>query len=390
VIVPASTRVRIARADVVGSLLRPSYLLDARLAHREGRISEPDLRAAEDRAVVEAVAVQEKAGVDVIADGEMRRASWIASIPLMDDPSNRAPVSGFSFFEDAGPGWIRGWRDAEGNRVQRPPRPRGIITRKLRAERDIVAEEYGFLKQHAQGRTKYTFPAPSYHRVFWHPEHSRAAYPTVDDFLRDVRDYIREEVIGRLLNLGCDYIQMDAPNYGQFYTDPEIRAEFEAEGHDLTANLIADAEIDNDLFAGVSGVTRALHICRGNGPGGIWSAAGGYDLLAPVMFPRLHNIDTLLLEYDTPRAGDFSPLRHVLPHATVVLGLLTTKSGRLEDAATVEQRIHEASQYVPLERLALSPQCGFNSALAGNPLTPVEQEAKLRLVTRVARNVWPG
>lgn len=387
----ARTQVGIARADVVGSLLRPDYLHEARRALREGRITASDLRAVEDRAVREAIALQEAAGVDGVSDGEMRRTSWIASIPLVgEDPSFQAPVAGYSFFEDAGPGWIRGWRDSEGKPVQRPPRPRAIITEKLRPRRDIVTDEYGFLKQHARGRTKYTFPAPSYHRVFWHPEHSRAAYPTVDDFLRDVRDYIRTEVIERLLRLGCDYIQMDAPNYGQFYTDPEIRAEFVAEGHDLQANLIADAEIDSAVFEGVGGVTRALHVCRGNGPGGIWSAAGGYDMLAPVMFPRLTNIDTLLLEYDTPRAGDFSPLRHVLPHTTVVLGLLTTKSGALEDAATVERRIHEASTYVPLERLALSPQCGFNSALTGNPLTPAEQEAKLRLVTRVARRVWSG
>ncbi|MBI2761283.1 MAG: hypothetical protein HYX51_07655, partial [Chloroflexi bacterium] len=210
----------------------------------------------EDRAVREAIAVQEAAGVDVVSDGEMRRTSWIASIPLVgEDPSFQAPVTGYAFFEDAGQGWIRGWRDHEGKRVQRPARPRAIITEKPRAQRDIVSDEYGFLKANARGRTKYTFPAPSYHRVFWHPEHSGAAYPTVDDFLRDVRDYIRHEVIERLIGLGCDYIQIDAPNYGQFYTDAEIRAEFEAEGHDLRANLVADAEIDNSVFEGVTGVT---------------------------------------------------------------------------------------------------------------------------------------
>lgn len=388
----ADTRVATARAEVVGSLLRPDELMEARRVLREGSISAAELRAAEDRAVREAIAMQEAAGVDVVSDGEMRRTSWIASIPLIgEDPTFQAPVSGYQFFDpsDAGQGWIRGWRDGEGKRVQRPPRQRAIITRKLRPQRDIVADEYGFLKEHAHGRTKYTFPAPSFHRAFWHPQYSRDAYPTVDDFLRDVRDYIRAEVIDRLTGLGCDYIQMDAPNYGQFYTDAEIRAEFEAEGHDLRANLIADAEIDNSVFEGVAGVTRALHVCRGNGPGGIWSAAGGYDMLAPEMFPRLANIDTLLLEYDTPRAGDFSPLAYVPAHMTVVLGLLTTKSGVLEDPAAVERRITEASQYVPLERLALSPQCGFNSALGGNPLTPAAQEAKLRLVVEVARRVWP-
>jgi 5-methyltetrahydropteroyltriglutamate--homocysteine methyltransferase len=393
--VTAETRTATARADVVGSLLRPDELLEARRALREGRIGAAEVRAAEDGAVREAIALQERAGVDVVTDGEMRRTSWIASIPLVgEDPSFVAPVTGYAFLDpaQAGQGWIRGWRDAEGKRVERPPRARAIITERLRPRRDIVGDEYGFLKANAHGRSKYSFPAPSYHRVFWHPEYSRAVYPTVDDFLRDVCEYIRGEVIERLIRLGCDYIQMDAPNYGQFYTDPEIRAEFEAEGHDLQANLVADAEIDNAVFApfeGMSRVTRALHICRGNGPGGIWSAAGGYDVLAPVLFPRLKNVDRLLLEYDTERAGDFSPLRHVLPHATVVLGLLTTKSGALEDATTIEGRIQEATKYVPLERLALSPQCGFNSALGGNPLTPAEQAAKLRLVAEVAHRVWP-
>jgi 5-methyltetrahydropteroyltriglutamate--homocysteine methyltransferase len=371
------------RADVVGSLLRPEYLKQARAS------GSPDkLRAAEDRAVRDAVALQEAVGLDVVGDGEMRRWSWIASAPAADQPTYVAPVAGFSLIELPGQGWIRGWRDSSGQAVQRPVRPRVIVTERLRPQRDIVLDEYGFLRQLTSRRTKYCFPAPSYHRVFWHPEFSSAAYPTVDDFLADVCAYIREHVVQRAMALGCDYVQMDAPNYGQFYTDDQIRAEFEAEGHDLQANLVADAEIDNLVYAGISGITRALHICRGNGPGGIWSAAGGYDRLAAVLFPRLSNVDRLLLEYDTPRAGDFSPLDHVRPGCTVVLGLLTTKIGSLEDAALVKQRIAEAADRIDKDRLALSPQCGFNSAGIGNPLTPAEQEAKLRLVVQVAREVW--
>jgi 5-methyltetrahydropteroyltriglutamate--homocysteine methyltransferase len=373
------------RADVVGSLLRPEYLKQARAS------GAPDeLRAAEDRAVREGVALQEAVGLDVVGDGEMRRWSWIASAPAADQPSYVPPVAGFSLVELPGQGWIRGWRDAAGQAVQRPARPRVIVTERLRPQRDIVQDEYGFLRQLTSRRTKYCFPAPSYHRVFWHPSLSSAAYPTVDDFLQDICDYIREHVIRRAIELGCDYVQMDAPNYGQFYTDDQIRAEFEAEGHDLEANLVADAEIDNRVFSGISGITRAIHICRGNGPGGIWSAAGGYDRLAPVLFPRLSNVDRLLLEYDTPRAGDFSPLRHVRPETTVVLGLLTTKASSPEDPAQVKQRIAEASSLIDKDRLALSPQCGFNSAGQGNPLTPAEQEAKLRLVVQVAREVWPN
>ena len=142
------------------------------------------------------------------------------------------------------------------------------------------------------------------------------------------------------------------------------------------------------MFEGVGGVTRAIHICRGNAPGGRWLADGGYERIAGEVFPRLTNYDRLLLEYDTPRAGDFGPLRHVRPETAVVLGLLTTKQGALEDAAAVEARIREATQYISLTRLAVSPQCGFASGEAGNPLTLEQQEAKLRRVAEVARRVW--
>jgi 5-methyltetrahydropteroyltriglutamate--homocysteine methyltransferase len=158
----------------------------------------------------------------------------------------------------------------------------------------------------------------------------------------------------------------------------------------MAAELVADAQIDDSLFDGVRGVTRAIHICRGNAPGGRWLADGGYESIAAQVFPRLTRYDRLLLEYDTPRAGDFGPLRHARPEATVVLGLLTTKQGALEDASAVETRLREAARHVPLTRLALSPQCGFASGEAGNPLTPEQQDAKLRRVATIARRVWPG
>lgn len=172
--------------------------------------------------------------------------------------------------------------------------------------------------------------------------------------------------------------------------DPDNRAAFEAWGHDMAAELVTDAEIDNLALEGIRGMTRAIHICRGNAPGGRWLANGGYESIAPEVFPRLTNVDRLLLEYDTPRAGTFGPLPHIRPGTEVVLGLLTTKQGALEDAAVVEARLREAAQLLPLERLALSPQCGFASGEAGNPLTPEDQEAKLRLVGALARKVWPA
>jgi 5-methyltetrahydropteroyltriglutamate--homocysteine methyltransferase len=383
-----ASRVRTARADVVGSLLRPAYLREARAGMRAGTLSDDALRAVEDRAVREAIALQESAGLDVITDGELRRNSWVVTIPLREEGVKRAPLAGFEFLP-ADPGWWSLWKEPDGSKAQvwtSPKRP--FVTQKIHVVRDIVEDEYAFLKTHARARTKLTIPAPSWHRIFWHTEHSRAAYPTPEAFLRDVADYLRTRVIPRLIERGGDYIQLDAPNYAQWHVDPDNRAAFERWGHDMAAELTADAEIDDLAVQGVRGITRALHICRGNAPGGRWLANGGYERIAAEVFPRLGSFDRLLLEYDTPRAGDFSPLRHVRPGTEVVLGLLTTKKGDLEDATQVEARIREAARHVDLSRLALSSQCGFASGEAGNPLTPAQQEAKLRLVADVAHRAW--
>jgi 5-methyltetrahydropteroyltriglutamate--homocysteine methyltransferase len=382
--------VGIARSDVVGSLLRPASLREARQSVQDGTVDVEALRRVEDRAVREAIALQESAGLDVITDGELRRNSWVVTIPLRQAGVAHAPLAGYEFLP-ADPGWWSLWKEPDGQRAQAwtaPTRP--FVTRPLTVVRDIVAEEYAFLRRNARQRTKFTIPAPSWHRIFWHPEYSRVVYPTAGDLLRAVARYLREHVVAKIVALGGDYVQMDAPNYAQWHVDADNRAAFESWGHDMAAELVEDAEIDNELFAGVSGITRAIHMCRGNAPGGRWLANGGYDRIAGEVFPRLANYDRLLLEYDTPRAGDFGPLQHVRPDVEVVLGLLTTKRGALEDEATVDKRIREAARVVPLERLALSPQCGFASGEAGNPLTPQEQEAKLRLVGRVARRVWGG
>jgi 5-methyltetrahydropteroyltriglutamate--homocysteine methyltransferase len=375
---------KVARAETVGSLLRPAYLHEARQSAREGKLTQDELRAMEDRAVLEAIDLQRSLGLDVISDGEFRRAGWNPATSSQPD----APIAGYGPADGYRITYMKFWRDSAGDIVERRLGPGTVIKSPLTLRHDIVRSEYGFLYKHAGFRTKYTFTAPSYHRHFWHPEHSSSAYPTVDAYLEAVRDFIRREIVDRLLAFGCDYIQLDAPNYGQAYTDVDVRAAFEAEGHDLDAELAADAELDNSLFDGVSGVTRAIHICRGNGSGGYWSATGGYEHIAETMFPRLSNIDTLLLEYDTDRAGGFEPLEHVRSDATVVLGLLTTKDGALEDEKAVERRINEAANYVPLERLALSTQCGFSSSGTGNPLSVEEQVAKLKLVSAVARRVW--
>ena len=383
---------KIARADVIGSLLRPAYLQEARNNAREGKATAAEARAAEDRAIIDAITLQEETAMDAVTDGEFRRMSFIATIGVRD--AELGPLTGFrTLVTDAE--WTALWKYPDGSfgGLTQPDDPtkarRSIVVDKVGVRRDIVAAEFPFLKRHAKKAiAKYTFPAPSWHRIAWDPKHSRDAYPTAREFLLAMRDYIRN-VVEELIEAGCEYIHMDAPNYAQWHTDPKIRAAFESWGHNMDKELIEDAEIDNSVFDGIKGVTRALHLCRGNAPRGRWLASGGYETIADRLYPRLTNYDTLLLEYDSPRAGDFTSLKHVRSDTVAVLGLVTTKDGKLEDPAAIEARITEAAKFVPLERLALSPQCGFASGEYADTMTPVQQEAKLRLVGNVAHQVWP-
>jgi 5-methyltetrahydropteroyltriglutamate--homocysteine methyltransferase len=384
---------KIARADVIGSLLRPSYLQEARKAAREGRLDPKEARAAEDRAIAEVIALQENAGMDAVTDGEFRRMSFIAMIGVRD--AELGPLTGFkTLVTDAE--WTGLWKNPDGSfggltlPEDRTKSRRSIVVDKVGVKRDLVAEEFPFLKAYTRkAQPKYTFPAPSWHRVAWDPKYSRDAYPTAREFLIAMRDYIRD-VIKKLIASGCTYIHMDAPNYTQWHTDPSIRAAFASWGHDMDKELIEDAEIDDSVFDGITGITRAIHLCRGNAPRGRWLANGGYEAIAERLYPRLTNYDTLLLEYDSPRAGDFSSLKHVRPDTVVVLGLVTTKDGRLEDPAAVEARIREAAKIIPLDRLALSSQCGFASGEFADTITLPQQEAKLRLIGEVADRVWPN
>src|SRR6266511_15440 len=197
----ASTHARVARADVVGSLLRPAYLREAREGARAGTVSEADVRAAEDRAVREAISVQESAGLDVITDGELRRQSWVVTIPLREEGASHALLAGYEFLP-AEPGWWSLWKEPDGRRaLVWTAQTRPFITKPLRVVRDLVGAEYAFLKVNAQSCTKFTIPAPSWHRIFWHPEYSRAAYPTPEDFLCAVADYLRVEVVAKIMAL---------------------------------------------------------------------------------------------------------------------------------------------------------------------------------------------
>ena len=380
--------------DVVGSLIRPDYLLSAKMKMREGKMDPGKLREIEDRAVLEAIDQQQQAGIEIITDGEYRRNSWVAFIPLREDPIYEAVVNGFEFLE-ADALWWSLWKSPSGQaldgktlrqefNITRDP----FITGKMSLNRDIVRAEYPFLKAHAEARTKFNLPSPSWHRIFWHPEYSSRAYPTADDFIAAIVEFYREHIIKPLLSLGCDYIQLDAPNYAQWHIDPSCRQAFEEQGHDMAHELIADAEFDNQVFAGISGITTGIHLCRGNAPRGRFFASGGYEAIAETVFPRWSNINTLLLEFDSPRAGGFAPLAHTLEQQQVILGLVTTKDPRLEGEDLLVTRIHEAADFVPLERLGLSPQCGFASGEVADTMSMGEQQAKLELVGRTARRVW--
>ncbi len=356
----------------MGSLLRTA---EAARAARGADSAEAVL----DAAVLEAVRLQEELGLDVITDGELRRTSWAQTPRFVD-----------AFAATPGRGQLN-WRGGTGQQGGAGGTGSGypaVVRRIADAPRTgSMAGEYAFLARHARSRTKFTMAAPSYHRRYWSAEHSTQAYRDCAEFLTDVRDYQRG-VVAELIGLGCDYIQLDAPNYGSL-CDPDNRARMRAEGRDPEAEIIFDAELDNSLFAGISGVTRALHICRGNGPAGMWHSAGGYGAIARQLFGRLR-FDRLLLEYDSGRAGTFEPLADVRPGTIVVLGLLTTKSDRLEDVAEIAARIAEAARLKVLDELALSTQCGFASVPGSNPVSAHGQRAKLELVARIAQRTWPG
>lgn len=365
------------RAETVGSLLRGEAVV--RAARRAG----PADGAVLDDAAIDAIKLQEEIGLDVVTDGEVRRVAWAQTPRFLD-----------AFAATTGRAALN-WRGAidghsgvpAGEAGQRPAGYPAVVSRISTASRtgDMTAD-YAFLARYARTRAKFTMPAPSYHRRYWSDQHSQAVYDSCEEYLTEIRDYLRE-VVDKLVSLGCDYVQLDAPNYGSL-CDPDTREKMAADGRDLDAELAFDAELDSSLLRGVSGVTSALHVCRGNGPGGAWHSAGGYGAISAALFGRLE-FSRLLLEYDSDRAGTFAPLADVPDGTVVVLGLLTTKSNRPDNEAEVAERITEAAHYKPLDELALSTQCGFASVPIANPVTPEGQRAKLEMVVRLARRMWP-
>jgi 5-methyltetrahydropteroyltriglutamate--homocysteine methyltransferase len=355
-------------SEVVGSLLRPTYLVEAREQYAAGQLNAAEFKAIEDRAVNEAIALQEDAGIDVITDGEMRRYAFYGHL-----------VEALEGFDKYG-GWAIPFRDETGEQLvlKRP-----VVVERLRWLRSMCAEEWVYLRSRRRTPAKVTIISAQQAAAYYDPEKSKSAYSSRDAYLADIVDFSRREV-DELVRLGCTYIQIDAPQYAALL-DPQMREGYRQRGNDPDKLIDLTIELDNAIIRDHPGITFGIHICRGNNQSKFY-ASGDYEPISRI-FGRTH-FQRFLLEYDDERSGGFEPLRHVPGDRFVVLGLVTTKKPRLESAAELRQRIQEATRYIPLERLALSPQCGFASTMEGNHISPEDQRRKLELVASVAREVW--
>jgi 5-methyltetrahydropteroyltriglutamate--homocysteine methyltransferase len=360
------------RADVVGSMLRPDYLLRAREAHAAGTIADAEFKRIEDRAVDECIAVQERAGVDVVTDGEQRRNVFASQLVQATEGFERVEGNRVDWFTLDGA-------------VVDDPVTVGVV-RPIRRRRHLSAEEFAYLRGKTARPTKVTIPSPTMFAYYWVPGASEAAYPSTDAYMADVTDILRDEV-RELVRLGARYIQIDAPEFGMLL-DSHQQQWFASKGFDPDRMIHEGIEMINAVIGDHRGVIFSLHICRGN-DASRYMAKGSYAKIAGAIFRRAR-VHRLLLEFDDERSGDFAPLREVPDDKVVVLGLITTKWPRPETVRELRSRIEEASAYVPLERLAISPQCGFASVARGNAINPKVQEQKLRLVAETARQVWQG
>jgi len=360
------------RAETIGSLLRPSYLAEARRRHADGEITAAELKRVEDRAVDSAIALQEGAGLDVVTDGELRRQvffdQFIRGLEGLS-PHPGAPVH------------FHGEQPENDVDFQSPL----CVTGRLRSTRMVTLEEFAYARARARRPVKVTLPSPLLVFVLWSPEHSTAAYPDPFEMFADAVDIVRAEARA-LAEMGCEYIQIDAPELLQVFADERSREHWRSLG--IEPERVFTEGVDMvDAVADVPGVTFGLHLCKGNYQSR-WIASGGYEEFARQVFPRAKNYDLFLLEYDDERSGSFEPLAELPDDKVAVLGLVSTKRDTLEDAEEVRRRIAEAERYTGLDRLALSTQCGFASDASGNLISETMQERKLQLVADLARRVW--
>ena len=365
------------RADHVGSLLRPEKLRSARAAKTRGDISDEQLRAAEDEAIRDAIKLQQDAGLTSITDGEFRRDSW--HIDFLERFGNVAVI----------PSKIKARFQSEQGPVEYTP-PTIQVVGKLTRPRPIFVDHFKFVRDAVRDKPhlvpKITIPSPStMHFRGGRAAVDKTAYPDMAEFYADLSRVYNEEVRD-FAAAGCRYLQIDEV-YIAYLCDPELRAQAVGLGEDpdkLPQTYVA--MINGAVKGRPADMAVCMHLCRGNNSSG-WVASGGYEPVADVLFNQ-SDVDGFFLEYDSARAGGFEPLRFVPKGKVIVLGLVTTKKGRLETKDELKRRIDEAAKFCPLDQLALSPQCGFSSTIAGNKLTVEEEKAKLRLVVETAREVW--
>ena len=366
------------RADHVGSLLRPAALLEAREQAAAGRLDAAALRAVEDDAVRDAVQLQAEVGLRSATDGEFRRASWYMDFIYQLGGVSKADTSMHVHFEN------------EQGSIDFAPAATQIAA-PVRLERPIFTDDFAFLQETVAAAgtgavPKLTIPSPS----MVHYRGGRAAisqdvYPDLEQFWEDLAEAYRQEV-SALAAQGCTYLQLDDTSLA-YLNDPRQRELVRSQGDDGDQQHLRNiAEINAALRDRPEGLHVTTHMCRGNFRSS-WAAEGGYDYVAEALFSSLE-VDGFFLEFDDARSGGFAPLRFVPPGKVVVLGLVTSKRPQLESKDDLKRRIDEAAQYVPLEQLALSPQCGFSSTVEGNALSVEDQKAKLRLVVETAREVW--
>lgn len=358
-------------ADHVGSLLRPNYLKEARQAFDQGHIPYTELQSLENQAIDSVVAKQESLGLQAVTDGEFRRAIYFGHF--------NEKVEGYTMMESE----ISFDEDGKQITYLSP-----AVTGKLKWVRGIATEELAYLQQRTKQTAKVTLPSPTDQHMFRYREGlSDAVYPDLDQFFEDVVEVYRQE-FKALAQAGAQYVQLDDTTFTLF-CDEKWRQRVVERGYDPHALLQQYITLINKVAESApAGLTVAMHMCRGNNQGE-WLFSGGYDAVAEPLFNKIA-IDSLFLEYDSERAGTFEALRYIPQDKFVVLGLITSKSPELEDADDLLRRIEEAGVYFPIERMGLSPQCGFASTLPGNPLDENAQWEKLALAVRVAERLWGG
>ena len=378
------TFVRCSHVDQVGSLLRPLSLKDAYARHGNGELLDSKLTAVQDESVKELVAKQEAHGISILTDGEYRRLNFQDS--FVESVAGFIPKKQTMQFQES--------RTVGGEALQRWVPDSGKadpalqywlpLAERLRLARNMPLEEWRFASVLTRNPVKVTLIATDRICENFRRQNAAAIYANSDEYRSDVIA-IEREIVEQLAQAGCPYIQHDAPSYTA-YVDAKSLERMRGLGIDPMRQMAQSIEADNAVIDGVPGVTFGIHLCRGN-VRSMWHREGGYDAIAEKLFDSLHH-HRLLLEYDTERAGTFAPLRFVPKDKIVVLGLVSSKVPELESADKLKRRISEASRYIPLEQLALSPQCGFSSNIVGNLLSEDDQWRKLELIQQVADDVW--